>query len=54
MKIQGRKTEYEIVIGIEIHAQLNVKHKLFSYSKAESGMEANPFLISQLPERCQF
>jgi aspartyl-tRNA(Asn)/glutamyl-tRNA(Gln) amidotransferase subunit B len=41
MKIQGRKTEYEIVIGIEIHAQLNVKHKLFSYSKAESGMEAN-------------
>jgi aspartyl-tRNA(Asn)/glutamyl-tRNA(Gln) amidotransferase subunit B len=35
MKIEGKHGSYEVVIGIEIHAQLNVKAKLFSQSAVD-------------------
>jgi aspartyl-tRNA(Asn)/glutamyl-tRNA(Gln) amidotransferase subunit B len=41
MIIEGEKGKYEIVIGIEIHAQVNSKAKLFSKTKADSGNDAN-------------
>lgn len=41
MIIETQKQKYEIVIGIEIHAQLNVNAKLFSRSKADSGNGIN-------------
>ena len=41
MIIEAEKQKYEIVIGIEIHAQLNVDAKLFSKSKADSGNNIN-------------
>ncbi|MBT4878507.1 MAG: Asp-tRNA(Asn)/Glu-tRNA(Gln) amidotransferase GatCAB subunit B, partial [Alphaproteobacteria bacterium] len=35
------KNEYEIVIGVEIHAQINTKSKLFSHSSTEFGAKPN-------------
>ena len=41
MIIETQNQKYEIVIGIEIHAQLNIKAKLFSCSRADSGNDIN-------------
>ena len=41
MIIEAKNKKYEIVIGIEIHAQLNVNAKLFSSSRADSGNGVN-------------
>ena len=41
MIIETEKGKYELVIGIEIHAQLNVHAKLFSKTRAASGDEPN-------------
>ena len=35
------KNKYEIVIGLEIHAQINTKSKLFSNSNTKFGAEPN-------------
>ena len=39
--IKTAQHEYEIVIGLEIHAQINTKSKLFSYSNTNFGAEPN-------------
>ncbi len=39
--IKTSHNEYEIVIGLEIHAQINTKSKLFSSSLTEFGAEPN-------------
>lgn len=41
MIIQGVKNEWELVIGLEIHAQLNSSSKLFSYSSTNFGENNN-------------
>lgn len=41
MIIKTEKNEYEIVIGIEVHAQLNTKAKLFSCSAADWESQPN-------------
>ena len=38
-KISGKK--YEVVIGLEVHAQLKTQNKLFSFSKTEFGSDPN-------------
>jgi aspartyl-tRNA(Asn)/glutamyl-tRNA(Gln) amidotransferase subunit B len=35
------KNKYDIVIGLEIHAQINTKSKLFSRTNTEFGAEPN-------------
>ena len=50
--IKTDKNEYEIVIGLEIHAQINTKSKLFSYSSTEFGSSPNSqvsFIDAALP-----
>jgi len=39
--IKTAQNEYEIVIGLEIHAQINTKSKLFSHSNTVFGAEPN-------------
>ena len=39
--IQGATGDWEIVIGLEVHAQINSQSKLFSGSSTEFGAEAN-------------
>ncbi len=39
--IQGKKHAWEVVIGLEIHAQVSSKTKLFSHSPTEFGAEPN-------------
>ena len=39
--IQGQKHKWEVVIGLEIHAQVNTKSKLFSPSLNSFGEDAN-------------
>jgi aspartyl-tRNA(Asn)/glutamyl-tRNA(Gln) amidotransferase subunit B len=39
--IKTTKNEYEIVIGLEVHAQINTKSKLFSTSSTEFGAKPN-------------
>ena len=39
--IQGETGQWEMVIGLEIHAQITAKSKLFSGSAADFGAEAN-------------
>src|ERR1700744_5473087 len=39
--IEGRTGEWEIVIGLEVHAQVVAKAKLFSGAAAEFGAEPN-------------
>lgn len=41
MIIQGKNNEYEIVVGIEVHAQIKSNAKLFSGSRAGSENEPN-------------
>jgi len=50
--IKTEKNEYEIVIGLEVHAQINTKSKLFSYSSTEFGANPNSqvsFIDAALP-----
>jgi aspartyl-tRNA(Asn)/glutamyl-tRNA(Gln) amidotransferase subunit B len=39
--LQGKTGDWELVIGLEIHAQINTKSKLFSRSSADFGAEPN-------------
>jgi len=39
--IEGKKNQYEIVIGCEIHAQIATKSKLFSRSATKFGAPQN-------------
>ena len=39
--IQGRTGEWEIVIGLEVHAQVTAKAKLFSGAATDFGAEPN-------------
>ena len=41
MIIQGIKNEWELIIGLEIHAQLSSSSKLFSHSSTNFGEENN-------------
>ena len=40
-RIEGRSGDWEVVIGLEIHAQVSSKAKLFSSAPTEYGAEAN-------------
>ena len=40
-RIQGATGEWEVVIGLEVHAQVVSKSKLFSGSATEFGAEPN-------------
>ena len=39
--IHGEKDDYEIVVGLEVHAQVNSQSKLFSGSSTNFGFFAN-------------
>ena len=39
--LNGAKSEWEVVIGLEVHAQITAKSKLFSGAAAEFGAEPN-------------
>ena len=39
--IQGKTAEWEVVIGLEVHAQISSKSKLFSSASTEFGAEPN-------------
>ena len=39
--IQGEKNKWEIIIGLEVHAQVLSKSKLFSSSSTKFGAEPN-------------
>ncbi|MAV88502.1 MAG: Asp-tRNA(Asn)/Glu-tRNA(Gln) amidotransferase GatCAB subunit B [Rhodospirillaceae bacterium] len=39
--LEGDKSEWEVVIGLEVHAQITAKSKLFSGASAEFGAEPN-------------
>ena len=39
--IQGRTGDWEVVIGLEVHAQVTSKSKLFSGASTEFGAEPN-------------
>lgn len=41
MIVEGRDKKYEVVVGIEVHAQLSTSHKLFSSAKTDFGSEPN-------------
>lgn len=41
MIIKGRAADWELVIGLEVHAQINTESKLFSGSSTEFGAEPN-------------
>lgn len=41
MKIKGNTGEWELVIGLEVHAQVNTQSKLFSGAPANFGAEPN-------------
>ena len=52
MIIQGIKNEWELIIGLEIHAQLSSNSKLFSHSSTNFGEENNEqvsFIDSAMP-----
>ena len=40
-RIQGKTGEWEVVIGLEVHAQINSESKLFSGAAVEFGSETN-------------
>jgi len=40
-KVSGALAKYEVVIGLEVHAQLSTKSKIFSWSSAAFGAEPN-------------
>ncbi|MCA1748816.1 MAG: Asp-tRNA(Asn)/Glu-tRNA(Gln) amidotransferase GatCAB subunit B, partial [Sphingomonadales bacterium] len=40
-RIQGATGEWEVVIGLEVHAQITSKAKLFSGASTEFGSEPN-------------
>ncbi|MEP1420219.1 MAG: hypothetical protein ABJK59_00430, partial [Erythrobacter sp.] len=40
-RIQGATGEWEVVIGLEVHAQVTSKSKLFSGANTEFGAEPN-------------
>ena len=40
-RIQGATGEWEVVIGLEVHAQVTTKSKLFSGAATEFGAEPN-------------
>ncbi|MDR1425688.1 MAG: Asp-tRNA(Asn)/Glu-tRNA(Gln) amidotransferase subunit GatB [Rickettsiales bacterium] len=39
--VEGEKSKWEVVVGLEVHCQLKTKSKLFSRSSAEYGAEPN-------------
>ncbi len=39
--IKGKKNEWELILGLEVHAQINSKSKLFSPAPTEWGAEPN-------------
>ena len=39
--IKGKTTKWEVVIGLEVHAQITSKAKLFSGASASFGAEPN-------------
>ncbi|MBL8663199.1 MAG: Asp-tRNA(Asn)/Glu-tRNA(Gln) amidotransferase GatCAB subunit B, partial [Candidatus Odyssella sp.] len=39
--LEGRTGKWEVVIGMEVHAQVNAKSKLFSGASTEFGAEPN-------------
>ena len=39
--IDGEKGKWEVVIGLEVHAQISSKSKLFSSSPTKFGAESN-------------
>ena len=47
--IQGETGIWEMVIGLEIHAQISSKSKLFSGASASFGSEANSCLLYTSP-----
>ena len=52
MIIQGTISEWEVIIGLEVHAQLNSTSKLFSYSSSTFGGDINEqvsFMDSAMP-----
>ncbi len=40
-RIQGGTGEWEVVIGLEVHAQITSRSKLFSGAATEFGAETN-------------
>src|SRR3712207_9142895 len=61
-RIQGATGEWEVVIGLEVHAQVTSKAKLFSGASTEFGAEPNsqvslvdaafPGMLPVLNEEC--
>ena len=49
--IQGRTGIWEMVIGLEIHAQISSKSKLFSGASASFGSEAVSYTHLTLPTK---
>ena len=50
--IKGDKDEWEVIIGLEVHAQVSSKSKLFSSSSTKFGAEPNTqvsFIDSAFP-----
>ena len=39
--IEGEKNKYEVIIGLEVHAQVSSNSKLFSGSATKFGAEPN-------------
>ena len=49
--LKGKKREYEVVIGLEVHAQILSESKLFSPSATKFGQEPNSQVSSN---RCSY
>ena len=39
--LKGKKNEWELILGLEVHAQINSRSKLFSSAPTEWGAEPN-------------
>ena len=47
--IKGEKENWEVIIGLEVHAQVLSKSKLFSSSSTKFGAEPNSCLLYTSP-----
>ena len=47
--IEGRTGQWEIVIGLEVHAQVTARAKLFSGAATEFGAEPTPRCRPSMP-----
>ena len=43
--IKGEKNNYEVIIGLEVHAQVSSNSKLFSGSATKFGAEPNSQVV---------